>query len=115
LSARPACGGSLTAFGDLGAYRYLVHVTPDDMRNDAYLGAVRARQDYDLRRSSALVDTLEQYLSDRRGIAETARALSVHPNTLRQRLERIEQLSGLDLARADLLALEIAVKLARLS
>jgi DNA-binding PucR family transcriptional regulator len=47
-------------------------------------------------------------------VTETARALTVHPNTLRQRLERIETLTGLDLASADLLALELAVKLARL-
>jgi DNA-binding PucR family transcriptional regulator len=47
-------------------------------------------------------------------VTETARALTVHPNTLRQRLERIETLTQLDLAKADLLSLELAVKFARL-
>jgi DNA-binding PucR family transcriptional regulator len=69
---------------------------------------------YDRRRRSQLVDTLEQYLRDRRSVATTARALFIHPNTLRQRLERIEKLSGLDLAAEDLLSLELAVKLVRL-
>jgi hypothetical protein len=53
-------------------------------------------------------------LADRCRVTEAARALTVHPNTLRQRLERIETLTGLDLARADLLAHELAIKLARL-
>ena len=65
-------------------------------------------------RRTQLVDTLERYLRDRRSIATTARALYVHPNTLRQRLSRIEELSGLDLAAEELLSLELAVKLMRL-
>jgi DNA-binding PucR family transcriptional regulator len=38
----------------------------------------------------------------------------VHVNTLRQRLDRVESLTGLELAREDLLALQLAIKLARL-
>ena len=45
---------------------------------------------------------------------ETARALFIHPNTLRQRLARIEELTGLNLEEEDLLSLELAIKLARL-
>jgi len=106
-------GGAL-AYRDLGAYRYLVTVADEEAPRDPYLEAVRTLADYDGRRGSQLVGTLEQYLADRRRVTETARTLTVHPNTLRQRLERIETLTGLDLADADLLALELAVKLARL-
>ena len=45
---------------------------------------------------------------------ESARALFIHPNTLRQRLGRIEELTGLRLDEDDLLSLELAIKLARL-
>ena len=45
---------------------------------------------------------------------QSARALFIHPNTLRQRLGRIEELTGLDLDKEDLLSLELAIKLARL-
>jgi DNA-binding PucR family transcriptional regulator len=38
----------------------------------------------------------------------------VHPNTLRQRLRRIQELSGLDLRKDDWLMVEIALKLVRL-
>jgi GAF domain-containing protein len=106
-------GGTL-AYRDLGAYRYLVALVGEDAPNDPYLDAVHALATYDARRGSHLVATLERYLADRRSVTETARALTVHPNTLRQRLERIETLTGLELASADLLALELALKLARL-
>jgi GAF domain-containing protein len=106
-------GGAL-AYRELGAYRYLVPLAGEEAPPDPYLEAVRTLDAYDRRRGSQLVATLEQYLADRRRVTETARALTVHPNTLRQRLERIETLTGLDLASADLLALELAVKLARL-
>jgi hypothetical protein len=38
----------------------------------------------------------------------------VHPNTLRQRLRRIGEISGIDLRKDDWLTVEIAVKLVRL-
>ncbi|HYV14984.1 MAG TPA: GAF domain-containing protein [Conexibacter sp.] len=106
-------GGAL-AYAELGAYRYLVTLVDEDAPDDPYLEAVRTIAAYDARRGSQLVATLERYLTDRRSVTETARALTVHPNTLRQRLERIETITGLSLAEADLLALELAVKLARL-
>lgn len=107
-------GGSAMTYGELGAYRYLIHLAPEEGRTDPYLDAVGAIVEYDDRRGSQLLATLEQYLADRRSVTRSARALVVHPNTLRQRLDRIESLSGIDLASEDLLALELAVKLARL-
>ncbi|HEX4806091.1 MAG TPA: GAF domain-containing protein [Conexibacter sp.] len=114
VCAALAGAGGMRGYRELGAYRYLVHLAGDETPGDPYLDAVRAIAAYDRRRGSQLVMTLEQYLADRRSVTETARALTVHPNTLRQRLDRIETLTGLDLANADLLALELAVKLARL-
>ena len=76
---------------------------------------MEALVEHDRRRRSALLDTLEQYLARRRSVVETARALYIHPNTLRQRLGRIERVAGLDLDREDLLSLELAVKLVRLN
>jgi putative transposase len=45
----------------------------------------------------ALLDTVEAFLACDANIARGAVALSVHQNTLRQRLDRFEQLSGADL------------------
>jgi GAF domain-containing protein len=106
--------GGMLAYADLGAYRYLVRMPLDQAPHDSHYQAVERLAQYDRERRTQLVETLERYLQDRRSIATTARALYVHPNTLRQRLARIEELSGLDLAEEDLLSLELAVKLMRL-
>ncbi len=106
-------GGSL-GYDELGAYRYLAHIAPDEVPDDRHGTAVAILLDYDARRGSALVPTLERYLSSGRNVAVTARDLIVHPNTLRQRLERIEALTELSLTEEDLLSLELALKLARL-
>jgi GAF domain-containing protein len=107
-------GGGALAYADLGAYKYLVRLPLDEAPHDRHCEAVERLVEYDRRRRSQLVATLEQYLRDRRSIATTARALYIHPNTLRQRMDRIEKLSGLTLAEEDLLSLELAVKLVRL-
>ena len=55
--------------------------------------------DYDPRRNAQLVETLERYLGARCSVAASARALYIHPNTVRQRLERIERSPGWTCAR----------------
>jgi GAF domain-containing protein len=107
-------GGGALSYGELGAYKYLVHLPAEEAPRDRYRDAVETLLDYDGRRRSHLVATLEEYLRSRTSIAATARALFIHPNTLRQRLSRIERLAGLDLASDDLLSLELALKLGRL-
>jgi GAF domain-containing protein len=109
---RPA-GGAL-GYEQLGAYKYLVHLRLDDSPRDRHWTAVEALLSHDRQRRTALLDTLEEYLARRRSIADTARTLYIHPNTLRQRLARIERVTGLRLDAEDLLALELAVKLVRL-
>jgi purine catabolism regulator len=69
---------------------------------------------YDDDRGSQLLATLEAYLEHGRSTTATSRLLIIHVNTLRQRLQRIEELTGLDLTNEDLLALHLAIKLARL-
>ena len=106
-------GGAL-GYEQLGAYKYLVHLQVEESPRDRHWTAVAALLDHDRRRRTALLDTLEEYLARRRSVADTARTLYIHPNTLRQRLARIERVTGLKLEGEDLLALELAVKLVRL-
>jgi GAF domain-containing protein len=109
-----AGGGGAILYEQLGAYRYLVHLELEQAPHDRYGQAVEALIDYDARRGAQLVETLERYLGARCSVAASARALYIHPNTVRQRLERIAQVTGLDLRTADLLSLELALKVARL-
>jgi GAF domain-containing protein len=106
--------GGAVSYEELGAYRYLVHVELDAAPHDRYRQSVEKLIEYDRRRGARLVETLEQFLADRGGVTASARALYVHPNTVRQRLSRIERVAGLELHSEDLLSLELALKLARL-
>ncbi|HZV53065.1 MAG TPA: GAF domain-containing protein [Candidatus Dormibacteraeota bacterium] len=64
---------------------------------------------HDARTGGALRRTLEAYLEAKGDLATCARALSVHVNTVKYRLHRIEQLCGLDLRDPqDLLAVTIS-------
>lgn len=109
-----AVGGGLLTYGDLGAYRFLVRLADDDLPHERQAAAISKLAEYDRQRKSELLSTLEQYLHRRGALAATARDLIVHPNTLRQRLQRIERVSGLVLDDEDLLALELTIKAARL-
>jgi GAF domain-containing protein len=112
-TALTPAGGAL-GYPELGAYRYLVHLPPDAAPRDRLFMALERLVEYDERRRTHLFATLERYLGERRSGATAARKLFIHPNTLRQRLDRIQKVSGLDLLAEDLLSLELAVKLVHL-
>jgi GAF domain-containing protein len=105
---------TVLAFEELGAYKYLLRIALDGGIRDATVDAVSTLAEYDAQRGSQLVLTLEEFLARHGSISATSEALYVHPNTLRQRLRRIAELSGLDLRRDDWLMIEIAVKMVKL-
>jgi GAF domain-containing protein len=101
-------------YDELGPYKYLLRVAVDPGSRDATMDAVTKLAEYDRERGASLLFTLEEFLRRRGNISATSEALFVHPNTLRQRLRRIADLTGIDLRRDDWLMVEIAVKLVRL-
>jgi putative methionine-R-sulfoxide reductase with GAF domain len=101
-------------YEELGPYKYLLRLPFDAAMRDAHRDAVMQVAEYDRQRNTALVRTLEEFLRRRGNIRSTAESLYVHPNTLRQRLRRIQELSGLDLRKDDWLLVEIAVKMVKL-
>src|SRR5215207_4367122 len=76
-------GGGALGYEQLGAYKYLVHLRLEDAPRDRHWTAVQALLEHDRKRRTALLDTLEEYLARRRSVADTARTLYIHPNTLR--------------------------------
>jgi DNA-binding PucR family transcriptional regulator len=102
------------AFEELGAYKYLLRLALEGGVRDATVDAIAKLAEYDRQRGSSLLVTLEEFLRRRGSISATSEALYVHPNTLRQRLRRIGELSGLDLREEDWLLVEIAVKMVKL-
>ncbi|MDQ2984822.1 MAG: GAF domain-containing protein, partial [Actinomycetota bacterium] len=105
---------AVTAYDELGPYKYLLRMSLDAGMRDSHRDAVFRLAEYDEERSSQLLRTLEEFLGRRGNISATAEALYIHPNTLRQRLRRIADLTGLDLRKEDWLMVEIAVKLVAL-
>lgn len=57
--------------------------------------------DYDLERGSDLTKTLSVYFETGTNASETADRLFLHRNSLLYRLERIQELTGLDLKEPD--------------
>jgi GAF domain-containing protein len=104
----------VVSFDDLGAYKYLLRVSQDGRTRDHRGDALKKLEAYDRRHRSQLLMTLEEYLKRRGNIAAAAQTLYVHPNTLRQRLRRIQDLTGLDVQNEDWLMIEIELKLLRL-
>ncbi len=71
--------------------------------------------DYDVRRGTALVKTLECYFGTGGSLARAAEQLHVHVNTVTQRLDRVAQLLGADWQRPDrALEVQLALRLHRL-
>jgi GAF domain-containing protein len=105
---------AVTTYDELGPYKYLLRMSLDAGVRDAHRDAVAKLAGYDRERSTQLLRTLEEFLRRRGSISATSDALYIHANTLRQRLRRIADLTGLDLRREDWLMVEIAVKLVTL-
>ena len=105
---------AIVPYDGLGPYKYLLRVPLDGDVRDRQRDALRKLGEYDRQRQAQLTRTLEEFLRQRGNISATAQALYVHPNTLRQRLRRIEELTGISIKGDDWLMIEIALKLIRL-
>jgi purine catabolism regulator len=105
--------GRVSVFEDLGLDRLLV--TVPDAEVSAYCDAVLGRLEaHDAARGTNLVRTLEAFLASRNA-ALAARQLFLHYNTLKNRLERIEEIIGPYLDDPDrCLSLALALRLRRL-
>ena len=63
--------------------------------------ALRALMVYDKQNHTELVKTLDVYLESTCNLTQTAKSLFVHPNTLRNRLTHITELTGIDVKNAE--------------
>jgi sugar diacid utilization regulator len=102
--------GGITAFPDIRLLDYLVaradpsaqRLLPEALHG--LLGGFNGR--------ASLLQTLEAYLDSDLSIPATADRLSVHTNTVRYRLDKLEQLTGLDTRRFwDLTELAAALRI----
>jgi DNA-binding PucR family transcriptional regulator len=94
-------GDGVVAFEELGVYQILAGVEQTGTVEQFVRQWVGPLLEYDTRRRAQLFKTLSQYLECGRNHVATAHALNVHRNTLKYRLQRIEQITGNDLSDPD--------------
>jgi DNA-binding PucR family transcriptional regulator len=97
-----ADGGAL-AFEQTGAYRLLLSAmseNPSELQR-FYAETVEPLVAYDDQYETDLVRTLETFLEADGNVAGTAQRLYTHRHTIYYRLERVRELSGLDVSSSD--------------
>jgi sugar diacid utilization regulator len=95
--------GSPLAFEQTGAYRLLLSAmseNPSELQR-FYAETVEPLVAYDEQYETDLVRTLETFLEADGNVAGTAQRLFTHRHTIYYRLERVRELSGLDVSSSD--------------
>jgi sugar diacid utilization regulator len=85
----------IVSLSELSPFEHLVASTDQSTRSSIAMEATALTESG----NGALMETLRTYLDSDLDVARTAEALYVHPNTVRYRLRRISELTGLDTQR----------------
>jgi PucR family transcriptional regulator, purine catabolism regulatory protein len=98
-------------FADLGIYRLLILLRDKPELWEFYRATLASLAEYDRQQHAELLKTLHAFFDNLGNLASTAKSLHVHRNTLLYRLDRIGEISGMNLDDADdRLALWLALK-----
>jgi len=98
-------------YEELGLYRLLAGLRDREELRRFYAETLGALARYDHEHNTELVHTLEVFFEENANASQTSRALYVHRNTLNYRLQRIVEITGLDLNDAEArLTLQLALK-----
>jgi len=91
------------AFEETGAYRLLLRAMTDDPAElqRFHEETIAPLLSYDEQYETELVKTLESFLDEDGSVARTAQRLFTHRHTIRYRLERVRELTGLDVSSTD--------------
>ena len=98
-----ARGATQLSFEETGAYRLLLPAMSEDPTElqRFHEETVAPLVDYDGQYETELVRTLETFLASDGNVAKTAEKLFTHRHTIRYRLDRVRELSGLDVSSTD--------------
>ncbi len=102
-------------FGELNVYRLLFQLEYSPELASFCEEIVGKLVEYDRAQGTDLIETLSAYFSHKGNLSQTAEAMFVHRNTLLYRMERIREISGLDLDNPETrLSIQIALRAHRL-
>ncbi len=106
---------STTYFGDLGILRLLAQIGNLSEMESFRREMLGKLEDHDARTGGELLKTLESLFQCHGNLSRTAEQLSLHRNSLLYRLQRIGEISSLDLEDPETrLSLQVALKLRQL-
>jgi len=102
-------------FGELNVYRLLFQLEYSPELASFCQEIVGKLVEYDHAQGTDLIETLSAYFAHKGNLSQTAEALFVHRNTLLYRMERIREISGLDLDNPETrLSIQLALRAYRL-
>jgi hypothetical protein len=88
------------AFDETGAYRLLLSQDPDELQR-FYEETIAPLSAYDDQYETELVATVEAFLDADGNVAATSQRLFTHRHTVRYRLDRVRELTALDVGSSD--------------
>lgn len=103
IGARLGRSGDVITFEETGTYKLLFQIfaeRPDELAG-FYQQTIAPLVHYDEQYQTELVGTMATYLELDCNLSATAATLFTHRHTVRYRLDRIAELSGLEIARTD--------------
>jgi purine catabolism regulator len=105
-------GDRVLSFGDLTLYHLLGRLRACDELAEFYDRTLASLEAYDAGHDTQPVDTLSAFFAQHGNVSQTANRLYLHRDSLLYRLERIAEITGLDLDDADdRFSLQLALKL----
>jgi DNA-binding PucR family transcriptional regulator len=92
---------SVVTSDQVASHVLLLATVPDDVRRTYTHRVLGAVLEHDRKTGGELLATLREFLACSGSWARTAEAMHLHVNTVRYRIERVEQLTGRDLSRLE--------------
>ena len=107
--------GLVTNFENLGIYKILSQDYLVEELEKFYDGTIKPLVDYDEKKSTELIKTLESYFRNNGNLKRMSEELFTHYNTILYRVQRIMDITVMDLEdQNDRLNLEISIKIKKL-
>jgi len=99
-------------FDSLGIFRLLQQISDLDELNSFYQETIMPLDQHDLQRNSGLIKTLTVYFECNGNLKQVSKELYTHYNTILYRMERIEEITGLNMKVSEhRLNLQIGLKI----
>lgn len=95
--------GKIAKFVDIGGYKIIFDLMERDKDKvvEFYEETLDPLAVYDREHKTELVSTLSAYFNNDESISKTSEGIYVHPKTIGYRLQRIKEITGLDVGRSE--------------